>query len=182
MLFVLGECENNPGWMIVNCPVSCGTCTLRDPNTRCDRTFLNISTEPTYKPGDMNDMFSTIEERVGHKYDIQIASTAPWVVILDNFTTDEEIEAVLSLVKNNWERSTDSGAENEFGEAGRTLSKGRTSSNAWCRKDCLDNVHVQNVLAKMEEVTRIPSHHYESLQILQYVQGQFYNVHNDMGL
>lgn len=84
-------------------------------------------------------------------------------------------------MQDNWERSTDSGSENEFGEAGRVLSKGRTSSNAWCRQNCLDDPHVQNVMAKMEEVTFIPWDHYESLQILQYEPGQFYNTHNDMG-
>lgn len=32
-----GECENNPGWMIVNCPKSCNACHLRDPKVRCQR-------------------------------------------------------------------------------------------------------------------------------------------------
>jgi hypothetical protein len=35
-----------------------------------------------------------------------------------------------------WERSTDTGLTNEFGETGRILSTGRTSSNSWCRAEC----------------------------------------------
>jgi hypothetical protein len=62
-----GECEKNPGWMIINCPRSCdphnNACALRDPKLRCSRTALNISTEPIYKPGDMNSMFSSIQSR-----------------------------------------------------------------------------------------------------------------------
>lgn len=62
-----GECDINPGWMIINCPKSCdkhnNACTLRDPKLRCTRTALGINTEPVYKPGDMNDMFSSIKTR-----------------------------------------------------------------------------------------------------------------------
>ena len=32
-----GECEINPGWMTVNCPVSCKSCHLLNPAIRCDR-------------------------------------------------------------------------------------------------------------------------------------------------
>jgi hypothetical protein len=62
-----GECTKNPGWMIINCPRSCdrhnNACALRDPQLRCSRTALNISTEPIYKPGDMHNMFSSIQSR-----------------------------------------------------------------------------------------------------------------------
>ena len=68
-----------------------------------------------------------------------------------------------------------------FGETGRKLSAGRTSSNAWCRQPCLDNPHVQSVMRKIEEVTRVPSENYENFQVLRYEQGQRYNVHHDMG-
>eukprot|EP01036_Dinobryon_divergens_P014838 gene14838-20070_t len=47
-----GECTRNPGWMIVNCPMSCNSCHLRDPKVRCPGTALNISTDPIYRLGD----------------------------------------------------------------------------------------------------------------------------------
>ena len=34
-----GECDRNPGWMIVNCPASCQACHLRDPKVR--RTYAS---------------------------------------------------------------------------------------------------------------------------------------------
>lgn len=46
-----GECAKNPGWMIVNCALSCDACELRDPAVRCSRERLNISTTPIYAPG-----------------------------------------------------------------------------------------------------------------------------------
>ncbi len=167
--------------MIVNCPASCRACHLLDPKARCDRNFLNISSDPIYQPGDMHRMFQTIPRVFGHLYDIEVVSEDPWVVILNNFVTDEEIDAILESVADNWERSTDTGAMNEFGETGRILSKSRTSSNAWCRSRCENDPLVKNVMRKIEAVTRVPSTHYESFQILRYDVGQYYRSHHDMG-
>ena len=83
----------------------------------------------------MDRMFESITSRFGDVYDISVLSTSPWVIVLDNFVTDAETVSLLSSV-NKWERSTDTGAMNEFGESGKILSSGRTSSNAWCQKEC----------------------------------------------
>jgi len=116
------ECNKNPGWMTVNCPSSCNHCHLRDPNVRCSRSFLNISSDPIYIPGDMSKMFSRIEEEFKNRYKVTILSKSPWAVILDNFITDSEIKSILESV-DNWERSTDTGSQNEYGEAGKYCPK-----------------------------------------------------------
>lgn len=167
--------------MIINCPHSCQSCHLRDAKVRCDRNFLNISTEPVYKAGDMDNMFSSIVERFGDRYNVSVQSTDPWVVVFEDFVSEAEAAALISTVEGTWERSTDTGQANEFGETGRTLSTGRTSSNAWCRRNCESHPDVQRVAQKIEEVTMIPYSHYESFQILRYEVGQRYNVHHDMG-
>jgi len=94
-----GQCPKNPGWMAVNCPLSCNYCHLRDPLVRCDRARLNISTEHIYKSGDLDDMFSSIDRDFGDRCEVNVLSKSPWVVTLDNFVSDEEIEAILSSVK-----------------------------------------------------------------------------------
>lgn len=45
-------------------------------------------------------------------------------------------------------RSTDTGTSNKFGETGRVLTDKRTSSNAWCREDCLANPHVNRCVCE----------------------------------
>ncbi|KAJ1397272.1 hypothetical protein B484DRAFT_484205 [Ochromonadaceae sp. CCMP2298] len=160
----------------------CNACHLRDSKVRCNRNTLNISADPTYAPGAMGSMFSSIESRFAETYDVTVVSRDPWVVTFDNFLSDDEVSALITTVADNWERSTDTGTANEFGETGRTVSKGRTSSNAWCRQPCLSNAHVQSAIRKIEEVTSIPSTHFESFQILQYEVGQFYKTHHDMGM
>lgn len=132
-----GECTRNPGWMVINCPKSCDACHLRDSSVRCARTSLNMSSDAIYMPGDMDAMFESIESRFGHLYNVSVLSTAPWVVTFEDFLSDDEADALISTVKK-WERSTDTGSTNEYGETGRILSTGRTSSNAWCNKECLD--------------------------------------------
>jgi hypothetical protein len=174
------ECTKNPGWMIVNCPKSCNACHLRDAKVRCQRSFLNISDSVAYAPGELSTMFASIEEKFSDRYDVNIVSTDPWIVTFDNFLTDDESRALITTVAGNWERSTDTGSVNEYGETGRVLSTGRTSSNAWCRHNCETNPHVQNVIRKIEEVTRIPFLNSESFQVLQYDVGQKYNTHHDM--
>ena len=173
-----GECENNPGWMIVNCPDSCNACDMLDPKVRCNREKLGIQENHVYDPGDMDAMFAAIEKTYPH-YGITVHSKDPWVVTFDNFLSDVEVDALITSVDGNWERSTDTGSSNEFGETGRVLSTGRTSNNAWCRQECLDNRHVQNVMKKIEEVTWVPQDNYESFQVLRYEIGQEYKTHHD---
>lgn len=80
-------------------------------------------------------MFQDITVRFGHIYPINVISTDPWVVTFDNFVSDEEGEALISTIER-WERSTDSGLTNEFGETGRILSQvsdgqGRRDGHGW---------------------------------------------------
>jgi hypothetical protein len=56
------------------------------------------------------------------------------------------LPAPVCSTQERWERSTDTGLTNEFGETGRILSTGRTSSNSWCRAEC-ENVRPLRVLS-----------------------------------
>jgi len=180
-----GECLKTPGWMIMNCAKSCdkhnNACRLRDPKLRCSRESLGIETTPVYQPGDMNKMFQSLIPRYSGQYNINVLSESPWVVVFDNFLNDKEINALIDTV-DKWERSTDTGVANEYGETGRILSSGRTSSNSWCRGACEDHPDVKSVMRKIEEVTYVPYRNYESFQVLRYEQGQKYTVHHDYGI
>lgn len=173
------QCTINPGWMIVNCASGCNACHLLDRNVRCDRNFLNMSTTPALFSGSLETMFQRIVKNEKHEWgDVVIHSMDPWIVTFDNFMSDAETTAIISAVKK-WERSTDTGAMNKYGEAGRKLSTGRTSSNAWCREECENTPNVRSVIDKIEHVTQIPYINYESFQILRYENNQFYNAHHD---
>lgn len=171
-----GGCKEAPGFFSVNCPKTCKYCHFRDPKVRCDYNHLNITENPIYAAGDLSRMFTDLTSRFP---DITIHSKDPWIVTFDNFLSEDELDAMVSNIRK-WERSTDIGVENEFGERGRKLSEIRTSSNSWCEQECENDIHIKQVYKKIENVTFIPRSHYENLQILRYEVGQSYSVHHDM--
>ena len=58
-----GNCDTNPGFMIMTCPVACNACHLRDLNVRCDRANLNMSQEAIFGAGEMYEMLRNIVPR-----------------------------------------------------------------------------------------------------------------------
>ena len=140
-----------------------------------------MSTSPAYAPGGMYRMFNELIQKYDEMYGVEVLSTDPWVVTLDHFLTDAEAEALIATQKK-WERSTDSGKMNEYGEVGRVLSTGRTSSNSWCRSECEENEHVQSLTRKIEQVVGIPSANYESFQVLRCKYSQSVWVSGSVGV
>jgi hypothetical protein len=141
-----GECGKSIGWMVVNCPASCGTCHLRDASVRCNRDTLNTSHTKALEPQSLHSMFDRLEHdpALSNKFKgVNVLSRSPFVVTIDDFMTSEEADALISAGGVKWERSTDTGTSNKFGETGRVLSEKRTSSNSWCRDECLANPYVQ---------------------------------------
>ena len=58
------------------------------------------------------------------------------------------------------------------------ISDERTSSTTWCHhSDCSNNnIVIQSIYHRIQNLIQIPSSHYESLQLLQYETGQYYKV------
>lgn len=132
----------NPGWTIVHCARSCGACHYRSYPDRCDRSVLKTE-GAALENGDLDKRMRAVAE--GRGADGQVAaefgevtvhSTSPWVMTFDGFLTDGEADGILAQVNGNWQRSTDQGKTNEFGVQEKITSKGRTSQNAWCIRDC----------------------------------------------
>jgi hypothetical protein len=91
----------------------------------------------------LHNIFDRLENKLASKYKVNVHSRSPFVVTIDDFMTSEEADALITAGGVKWERSTDTGTSNKFGETGRVLTEKRTSSNSWCREDCLANPHVQ---------------------------------------
>jgi prolyl 4-hydroxylase len=176
-----GECQKNPGWMIINCAKGCEACHLRDSQVRCSRETLGTADSGALVPGQLQDIFARIERNDNNQFgNITVMSRDPWVIVFHDFVKDVEAEAILNSV-DQWERSTDTGQSNKFGETGRVLSQGRTSSNAWCRHECESNPYVKNVMSRIEYTTTVPIPNFESFQVLRYELEQKYNPHHDTG-
>ena len=190
-----GECTNNPGWMIVNCCQACeekeGYGHLIDSEVRCTRERLN-ATKAAFDVGSLNDLFTRwATEDKFQQYEPNVISSpgkthgaehdGPWILTFDSFIDDEEIEALLKGGEyGGFERSTDQGkVVASSGEKEKVVSTSRTSSNAWCRRECERLPGVRRVSKRIEEISGIPQGNYESFQILKYEVGEFYRRHHD---
>mmetsp|Transcript_9253 Transcript_9253/g.22739 ORF Transcript_9253/g.22739 Transcript_9253/m.22739 type:complete len:456 (-) Transcript_9253:227-1594(-) len=175
-----GECNVAPGWMIVHCPESCNKCELQDPKVRCARENLEMDPNPAWQPGDLNKMFERIMTDFPEFSPTALSSPpGPWVVRFDDFIKPDEVDRLIALNKKSFERSTDQGAVNEFGEMQKVISKSRTSSNSWCDHRCEADKLVSRVYQRIVNVTGVPRDNYESFQVLKYTKGQFYRTHHD---
>lgn len=187
--------------MIVHCCESCdpylNSSELIDPKKRCSKEHLKTP-DNVWKAGDLNKLFErwATDKKMKDVYGLQVISSpepekygatwekakdgSPWVVVFDNFLNDNEVaDLVRGGEMEGYDRSTDQGATNELGEMEKVVSKTRTSSNAWCMHKCEKLAGVKSATKKIEDVTGIPYVNYESFQLLEYVDGQFYRSHHD---
>lgn len=164
-----------------------------------------------FGPGDMNRMFERIVgessegDVVVSKKDVHIFSRpshpkdfkgkdddptdyflGPWVVTLDNFLTDEECDRLIQLgTKSGYDRSTLQ-EEDDYDEEQKASERNgedayRTSSNTWCKDECIEDAVTQRVIEKLTNATGIPISYSEDLQLLSYSPGQYYKEHHDIG-
>ncbi|KAL9181996.1 hypothetical protein ACHAXT_012339 [Thalassiosira profunda] len=108
-------------------------------------------------------------------------SPLPWVVSIDDFLSDEECDKLIELGEaKGYKRSTeyrDTG--NVDGSPEFVEAESRTSTNTFCNKKCAEDPIVKGVIERMAKLTGIPSPNYESLQLVKYQEGQFYQQHHD---
>mmetsp|Transcript_8247 Transcript_8247/g.12638 ORF Transcript_8247/g.12638 Transcript_8247/m.12638 type:complete len:442 (-) Transcript_8247:110-1435(-) len=193
---VLGECEANPGYMDVKCAPACQTCEKILFETRCP---IDPSLPDAWGPGDLNKMFEKITtEEEFEKYNPRILSrpalsieqgddsdtedyqVGPWVVVLDEFITEEECETLIKLGHvEGYKRSSDVGKMKFDGSFESNINDGRTSNNAWCQHDCYEDPTAKRVMERIENITGIPEQNSEFLQLLKYEVGQYYKTHHD---
>lgn len=188
-----GACTAAPGWMIVHCCKSCdeelNASALLDADVRCSRENLKMA-GPAWQPGDLNTLFEKwVTEDEFKEYTPNVLSSpgakfggadGPWIITLDTFLTDFESDQIWKGGElAGFDRSTDQGRINQFGEMEQVVSKTRTSSNAWCTDECERLPGVISATDKIEKVTGVPRVNYESFQILEYQKDQFYRMHHD---
>jgi len=191
---VLGECTKNPDFMKRNCAPVCESCDQVTIETRCP---LDPNAPDAWAQGDLNRMFiniTTLPEN--QKYDPKILSRptivdgddeatidykiGPWVVVLENFVTDEECDHLIELgTAAGYQRSADVGKMKVDGTFEANVNDGRTSMNAWCQNECYDDPMAKEVMYRIGNLTGIPDENSEYLQLLQYEVGQYYRTHHD---
>lgn len=174
--------------MKLQCAPACFTCEQLAFETRCP---MPGNLENIWLAGDLNRMFERIatDSYYQNKYNVHVLmrpknetdgtmdakNDNPWVVMIDNFLTDEECDTLIRLGgEQGYLLSKDVGGKNFDGTYEAKQSSGRTSTNAWCLDKCYEDPVTKAVLAKIENLTGIPDANAEYLQLLKYEETQFY--------
>lgn len=188
-----GKCDDDG---LINlwleCAVVCQTCEQLHYVARCP---IDQNAKHAWYPGDGSRMFERIlQEDEWKKNSVKVfsrptyvegdtAETAdyqlgPWLILLEEFTTAEECQALIEVGDIvGREVSEDVGDELDNGEVTSVRSSGRTSTNSWCDYEhCESHPLVAPVLDRLERLTGINRTYAESLQLLKYEPGQFYEV------
>ena len=156
-----GKCEDEPGEMSFNCPVTCNMCQLMDPRIRCDKARMNVSTTPSVPIGGLDKLFNKIVDNFSNTYDITVLSSDPWVITFDNFLTREEVDGFMQATDNSvdtWSKSVEFTGSDSFGNAHRTETQSRTSTSLWCDSDvCKDHPATRSISRKISELLGMPN-------------------------
>jgi prolyl 4-hydroxylase len=179
---VIGECENNPGYMQTNCGPVCSSCHMLHVDTRCP--IDENAVDAFAKPGDLNTMFERIiSDPYYEQYEPKVVSRppeGPWMLMFESAITDEEAERLIELGhEEGYERSADVGAKQDDGTYTKNVNSGRTSTNAWCIGKCYEDPVAKRVAERISNITGIPETNSENLQLLRYTSGQYYQTHSD---
>ncbi|KAL7518179.1 hypothetical protein ACHAWX_003032 [Stephanocyclus meneghinianus] len=200
--WTLGECTINPEYMNMFCAPACQTCHLLEGyGPKCQGL---PKSEPLWMPGDLNAFFERIVDNSDGKGEFlkynpralsrpkfkrdgtpspgNVEVEGPWVVILENFITNEEADRIIELGKQQgFKRSTRVKGQSAGSSIGPGVTDAaRTSHNTWCQEEqCTKDPIVSRVLERIADVTNSTINHSEHLQILQYETGQYYTSHND---
>jgi hypothetical protein len=126
----IGECDANPGYMLVHCASSCDKCDMLDYRKRC---AVDETLPLSVPPGDMGKTFRRASSQEFAALDPVVLSSDPWVLQFDNFLSDEEADAFIRGGRTKgWVLSEDAGAMRSDGSFEAIRSSHRTSMTAWC--------------------------------------------------
>jgi prolyl 4-hydroxylase len=172
--------------MKLSCGPACFSCDMLSIEKRCpmDREIIGPD---VWSPGDLDKVFRKLSsEPYKSKYDVKVLSSpdnidrGPWVLTMENFVGEDEANRLIELGSvEGYERSTDVGEMQPDGNTDNVVSKDRTSWNAWCSNECIEDKVVEAVSSRISNMTEIPILNSEDLQLLRYGPGQLYVTHHD---
>lgn len=106
-----------------------------------------------------------------HYPDSVTVNDDPRVVIVDNFITDNECDALIGAARSELRQALVSA-----GDRG-VASRGRTGRNCWIKHH--HNRVVSGLTTRISDYVRLPLLHAESLQVIHYGESQEYAAHFD---
>jgi len=107
----------------------------------------------------MGQMFRNLKLKFGHRFNITYLSTSPWVVAIDNFISDDEINAMRGGVPKWYDIQSEEYARDYV----RNVGGGRAGLIAWCFNDC--ELASRRVIKRISLITSVPADNIEHFQV-----------------
>ena len=152
----VGECSNNPSYMLQNCKKSCNVC--------------NITCNEQVKYIENNFINKTVDRIKKYTNNVIFHKKEPLVVEINNFLTDVESNHIIKLCTGKFSRS----------QAGDGITQSRTSEQCWCQdKNCTNDDVIKKVEERISSLLNMSNENAEFMQILKYEENQYYMEHHD---
>ena len=161
-----GECEANPTYMHIHCPLACRTCDKLDIDIRCPLDHDKLNETNAWKKGDLERMYKRfVEDPYYAQYGPELISQPSndtsncslYVATFENFMSDEECDRMIELAAEEGYEKSETVDEDSI-EAGGNYkaveSEGRTSRNAWCSSEkCKTDPLMKGVMDRIANLT-----------------------------
>jgi hypothetical protein len=108
----------------------------------------------------MGQMFRNLKLKFGHRFNITYLSRSPWVVTIDNFISDDEINAMRGGVAKWYDIQSDDYLRDFNLDP---IGNARSGGIGWCFGECYNAS--RGVLERMKLVTGVPVNNVEYFQV-----------------
>lgn len=145
---------------------------MRKMREECERT---AEFRPARQPWDLNATFVPMLTGEAHaELAPKVLSTDPWVVLFENFMSDDEVAKYRQHVNGLRFRESTALVGGKY-----TASKTRTSKTAECNPPCSDAEIYQRIEKRASAIVGVPQGNFESTQATFYEAGKFFHRHHD---
>ncbi len=146
----------------------------KSENTEYKQTISRqLPTKQTKESSHLFQLENTLETTDGQRMRVMMRSTAPDVVLIDDFMTEAECDELCALSKSTLKKSTV--VDDKTGQG--INHHARTSQGTYFSVG--QNALVTKIENRISEITGTPVNHGEGIQILNYANGGEYKPHFD---
>jgi prolyl 4-hydroxylase len=162
--------STSTAFMTQYCTAACESCrTQHHFNLTCP-----LEEPATYQVGDVGRILENITATTVDEHEtVELISKDPWLIVIDDFLSDAECDALVLCGTNAGLTQTA-----DVSTRGRQSSyhRSRRASIALCETE--DGI-ISDLYSRIEELVQVPHANTEPIQIVKYNPGQFHKLHHD---
>lgn len=188
-----GFCDMDVVFMLNFCPLACRTCEDTEQFHRCAGRRHPLAPAAMDRKSGLDSLFQSIKsggeewdayrpEFVSYPNENEGDGDDPYIVILQDFLSDEEADHLVSLGSAlGWTPSYHGSVGKSWNEERTSIQKLKSSS-CFDSNACSDDPVYQRIVKRMSSVTHVNSSNFEPLEFVKYDQGDYKDPAHDFEL